>query len=160
MPWRNSSQQTEKKKMANTISVLNGPNLNLLVKRRPEIYGANSLDEIIKSLSESASRLGYAISAFQESSEGALVDAIHKAGGDSEGIIINAAAYSHTSIAIRDALEHVSQPVVEVHLSNIFSREEFRHHSYVSEVAKGVISGFGAYGYELALLALIKELKG
>lgn len=139
-----------------TISLLNGPNLNLLGVRKPEIYGTTTLAQIVASVEEKAQALGFKLNSFQSNHEGALVDAIQKAGSDSVGIVINPAAYSHTSIAIRDALEASNLPVVEVHISNIHRREEFRHHSYVSEVAKGVIVGCGAHGYVLAIEALTK----
>ena len=144
--------------MKDKIAVLNGPNLNLLGTRRPDVYGAETLDDILKALGERALSSGFAISAFQSNSEGELVDAIQKASRECAAIIINPAAYTHTSVAIRDALECCAVPVVEVHLSNIYQREDFRRHSYVSEIASGVISGFGAHGYSLALEAVIRIL--
>lgn len=141
------------------IFLLNGPNLNLLGTRDPVTYGATTLDEIVKRVCEEAKTLGYTVFAFQSNSEGELVDTIQQAGRDALGIIINPGAYTHTSVAIHDALEAVSLPTIEVHLSNIFKRESFRHHSYVSPVASGVICGLGAQGYLLALSALAGLIK-
>lgn len=146
--------------MTKRLLLLNGPNLNLLGTRDPQVYGKISLEEITQSLRKLAKELGFDLKDFQSNSEGALVDAIHEARKDCVGIIINPGAYTHTSIAIRDALEAVNLPCIEVHLSNIFRREEFRRHSYISEVVSGVISGLGAYGYELALKGLAAMLKG
>jgi len=141
------------------ILVLNGPNLNLLGSRQPELYGAVSLKEIEKSLKQLASKLGVELEFFQSNSEGELVDKIQSVFGSCQGILINAGAYTHTSIAIRDALLAVKIPFVEVHLSNIFSREQFRHHSYLSDIALGVVCGFGANSYLLGLEALVEYLK-
>ncbi len=141
------------------ILVLNGPNLNLLGARQPELYGAVSLKEIEESLKQLASKLGVELEFFQSNSEGELVDKIQSAFGSCQGILINAGAYTHTSIAIRDALLAVKIPFVEVHLSNIFSREQFRHHSYLSDIALGVVCGFGANSYLLGLEALVEYLK-
>jgi len=141
------------------ILVLNGPNLNLLGTRQPELYGAVSLKEIEKSLKQLASKLGVELEFFQSNSEGELVDKIQSALGKYQGILINAGAYTHTSIAIRDALLAVKIPFVEVHLSNIFQRESFRHHSFLSDLALGVICGFGARSYFLGLEALVEYLK-
>jgi 3-dehydroquinate dehydratase-2 len=140
------------------ILVLNGPNLNLLGKREPDVYGVETLDSINSELLKIASGIGVFLEFFQSNSEGALVDAIHGASGSFNGIIINPAAYTHTSIAIRDAISAVALPVVEVHLSNVYSREEFRHKSYIAPVAIGQISGFGSAGYELALKGLVGHL--
>lgn len=137
-----------------SILILNGPNLNLLGTREPEIYGSLTLDDIEDMCRERAERLGVAIDFRQSNSEGELVTWIQRAKGENDGIVLNAAAYSHTSIAIHDALAAVDLPLVEVHLSNIYKREPFRHHSHVSAVARGVICGFGAKGYVLALDAL------
>lgn len=137
-----------------SILILNGPNLNLLGTREPEIYGSLTLDDIEDMCRERAERLGVTIDFRQTNSEGELVTWIQRAKGENDGIILNAAAYSHTSIAIHDALAAVELPTIEVHLSNIFKREAFRHHSHVSAVARGVICGFGARGYVLALDAL------
>jgi len=141
------------------ILVLNGPNLNLLGARQPELYGAVSLKEIEESLKQLASKLGVELEFFQSNSEGELVDKIQSAFESCQGILINAGAYTHTSIAIRDALLAVKIPFVEVHLSNIFSREQFRHHSYLSDIALGVVCGFGANSYLLGLEALVEYLK-
>lgn len=136
------------------ILILNGPNLNLLGVREPEIYGHETLSDIEQKCSEHGNLLGFEIDFRQSNSEGELVDWIQVAVETIDGIIINPAAYTHTSVAILDALKQVQCPIVEVHLSNIFSREPFRHHSYVSPIAKGVICGFGAHGYLLALEAI------
>lgn len=141
------------------IAVINGPNLNLLGKRNQEIYGSDTLDQILTSIKDVIEQSGYHLQAFQSNSEGEIIDAIQKASGETEGLIINAGAYSHTSIAIRDALECYPETIIEVHLSNIFQREHFRRYSYVSEVAAGVICGFGGQGYLLAVEALLR-MKG
>lgn len=140
------------------ILVLNGPNLNMLGTRKPEIYGTLSLQDIQDNLTETAEAYEVIIDFRQSNSESELVDWIQATKGKFEAIIINPAAYSHTSVAIRDALEAVELPVAEVHLSNIHSREEFRHHSYVSGVADTVICGAGAAGYEYALDFLVTKL--
>lgn len=141
-----------------SISVINGPNLNLLGTRQPHIYGSTTLQEIEAQIREAAATRGYEIRSFQSNSEGALIDEIQTAQKHCTGMIINAGAYTHTSIGIADALHSFSGPIVEVHLSNIFAREQFRRHSYISPVAAGVISGFGAASYALALEALITLL--
>lgn len=138
---------------------MNGPNLNLLGKREPSLYGSVTLDGINKMLGLEAQRLGVVIESLQSNHEGILIDTIHEAAGTHRGIIINAGAYTHTSIAIRDALLGVKLPVVEVHLSNIHARESFRHHSYIADIAIGQISGFGAESYRLGLLALVDYLE-
>lgn len=140
--------------MTKPIYVLNGPNLNLLGTREPEIYGKTTLADIKKMVADRAVTLGLETDFRQTNSEGELVTWIQEAGEAASGLILNAAAYSHTSIAIFDALSALEIPIMEVHLSNIFKREEFRHHSYVSPVAQGVICGLGAHGYELALEAI------
>ncbi|HLU78379.1 MAG TPA: type II 3-dehydroquinate dehydratase [Burkholderiaceae bacterium] len=138
--------------MAQRILVLHGPNLNLLGTREPEVYGKLSLADINQRLEHLAAERGAELAVFQSNHEGALVDRIQEAGRDgTQYIIINAAAYTHTSVAIRDALAAVAIPFVEVHLSNVYKREEFRHHSYLSSTAQGVIAGLGAFGYEAAL---------
>jgi 3-dehydroquinate dehydratase-2 len=137
-----------------TILVLNGPNLNLLGVREPETYGRETLADIEESCLEHAAVLDLAVDFRQSNSEGQLVDWIQEARESADAIVINAGAYSHTSIAILDALKACELPIIEVHLSNIFARERFRHHSYVSAVAKGVICGLGGQGYILALDAI------
>jgi 3-dehydroquinate dehydratase-2 len=140
------------------ILVINGPNLNLLGRREPGIYGAASLEEINDRLTAVAANLGVKVDFFQSNHEGALVDAIHNAFDCYQGLIINPAAYTHTSVAIRDAIAAVGLPTVEVHLSNVYSREEFRHKSLTAPVVLGQIAGFGATGYELALRGLMGYL--
>lgn len=142
-----------------SILVVHGPNLNLLGRREPEIYGSLTLDDINLLIAEEAKSLQAKISALQSNHEGVLVDAIHQALGQHQGILINAGAYTHTSVAIRDALSAVKIPTVEVHLSNIYQREAFRHHSYIAPVAIGQISGFGAESYRLGIQALVKYLR-
>lgn len=136
------------------VYVLNGPNLNMLGLRQPEIYGRDSLADVEKLCATAADRLGLAISFRQSNHEGDLVDWIQEARSKAAGIVINAGAYTHTSVALLDALNAAEKPVIEVHLSNIYRRESFRHHSYISPAAKGVICGFGPKGYVLALEAL------
>ncbi|MDR3439362.1 type II 3-dehydroquinate dehydratase [Telmatospirillum sp.] len=140
--------------MTPTILLLNGPNLNLLGTRQPEIYGHQTLADIEQACRRHGQTLGLAIDFRQSNHEGELVDWIQQARGRAAGIIINPAAYSHTSVAVLDALLAVELPVVEVHLSNIHQREEYRRHSYVSQAAVGVICGFGSHGYILALDAI------
>jgi 3-dehydroquinate dehydratase II len=139
--------------------VLHGPNLNLLGKREPGIYGSQTLEDINSSLELLSAELGCEISVFQSNTEGELIDAIQTAAQDCNGILINPAAYTHTSIAIRDALSAVGLPCVEVHLSNIHRRETFRHTSMVAPVAIGQISGFGRDSYLLGLRALFNYVK-
>ncbi|WP_066116070.1 type II 3-dehydroquinate dehydratase [Geminocystis sp. NIES-3709] len=141
-----------------SILVLNGPNLNLLGKREPSIYGHLTLEDINNMLEQEAERLNITLSCLQSNHEGVLVDSIHNALNRHQGILINAGAYTHTSVAIRDALSGVAIPVVEVHLSNIYRREDFRHHSYIAPIAIGQISGFGAESYRLGLQALVNQL--
>jgi 3-dehydroquinate dehydratase II len=140
------------------ILVLHGPNLNLLGLREPHIYGSTTLDDVNILLGEEGERLGVGVTCLQSNHEGVLVDVIQQAIGKYQGIVINAGAYTHTSVAIRDALVGVKIPTVEVHLSNIYQREEFRHHSYIAAVAIGQISGFGANSYLLGLRALVDHL--
>jgi 3-dehydroquinate dehydratase II len=140
--------------MAETIYILNGPNLNLLGKREPEIYGSETLADIAARCKAKAGVLGFAVDVRQTNIEGELVDWVQEAREKAAGIIINAAGYTHTSVALHDALKACDLPVIEVHLSNIYKREPFRHTSYVSGVAEGVICGFGGLGYEFALEAL------
>jgi 3-dehydroquinate dehydratase II len=142
-----------------SIFVLHGSNLNLLGLREPEVYGSTTLVGINQILEKEANRLQVRISCLQSNHEGELVDAIHQAREVHQGILINAGAYTHTSIAIRDALAAVQIPTVEVHLSNIYRREEFRHHSYIAAIAIGQISGFGADSYNLGLQALVNYLQ-
>ena len=139
------------------ILVIHGPNLNMLGKREPEVYGKATLDDINTSLKETANRLGVHVEAFQSNHEGAIVDKIQEIMNSHQGLIINPGAYTHTSVAIRDALLLLSMPVVEVHLSNIYKREPFRHHSMVAGVATGQISGLGSDGYILALEYLARR---
>lgn len=136
------------------ILILNGPNLNMLGVREPEVYGYQSLGDIENDCEEYAQELGFDIDFRQSNNEGDIVTAIQQARGAFAGVIINAGAYTHTSIAIHDALKVLEVPVIEVHLSNPQAREAFRHHSYISPVAKGTICGFGGHGYILALNAL------
>lgn len=139
--------------------MLHGPNLNLLGKREPGIYGSSTLEDIVRLLEEEATYHKVTVSSLQSNHEGVLVDAIHAALGKHQGLLINAGAYTHTSVAIRDAIAAVNLPTVEVHLSNIYRREAFRHHSYIAPVAIGQISGFGADSYRLGLQALVNHLK-
>ena len=141
------------------ILVLNGPNLNLLGSREPGHYGQATLADIEQTLRQQAS--GHTIDFFQSNAEAALIDRIHQAGNDGvDFILINPAALTHTSIALRDALLGVAIPFIEVHLSNVHAREPFRHHSYLSDKAVGVIAGLGAQGYELALAAALRRVPG
>ena len=142
------------------ILVLNGPNLNLLGSREPEVYGTVTLEQISQQLIHLAASAGLSLEHFQSNAEHCLIDRIHQAAA--EGVrymLINPAAFTHTSIAIRDALLGVAIPFIEVHLSNIHRREPFRHHSYLSDIAEGVIVGLGPGGYELALTAVIQTLE-
>ncbi|MFU1476790.1 type II 3-dehydroquinate dehydratase [Roseovarius sp. C7] len=141
-----------------SLLILNGPNLNLLGTRQPEIYGATTLADIEAMCQAHGRETNVTVSFDQSNHEGALVDAIHAARGTHDGIILNAGAYTHTSVALRDAISAVELPTVELHLSNIHAREEFRHTSYIASVAIGVICGFGAAGYPLAMDALTSYL--
>lgn len=143
-----------------TILVLHGPNLNLLGLREPGIYGATTLDDINRNLTQIATTAGHHLQTLQSNAEYELIDRIHDARKEGvDFIIINPAAFTHTSVALRDALLGVDIPFIEVHLSNVHKREAFRHHSYFSDVAQGVICGFGATSYELALQAALKLVK-
>lgn len=143
------------------ILVLNGPNLNLLGTREPGVYGNTTLADIEVDLAERAAQAGHTLAFFQSNAEHELVTHIHQAGTDGVDIILfNPAAFTHTSVALRDALLGVDIPFIEVHLSNVFAREPFRHHSYLSDVAIGVISGFGALSYQLALDAALSRVAG
>jgi len=144
--------------MAKTIYILNGPNLNLLGTREPEVYGSETLEDLQARCDRKAQALGFVLVFRQSNHEGELVTWVQEARADAAGIIVNAGAFTHTSIALLDALLACPVPIVEVHLSNIFSRETFRHHSYVSKAAKGVICGFGGLGYELAIEALASTI--
>ncbi len=141
------------------ILVMNGPNLNLLGTREPEIYGRTTLAEIDARLAEMAQAAGHTLSAFQSNAEHDMVEQVHAAQREGVAfIIINPGAFTHTSIALRDALAAVKIPFIEVHLSNIYAREAFRRHSYLTDIARGVISGLGPEGYEFALLSAIRHL--
>lgn len=142
--------------MAKNILIINGPNLNLLGTREPDIYGSETLDDVKKSCEKKAKELGVSCDFRQSNTEGEIVGWIQEAREKHSGIIINAGAYTHTSVAIRDALLGCDKPIIEVHISNIFKREEFRHHSYISDVAAGMICGLGTQGYALALQAILK----
>lgn len=144
--------------MSDVIFVLNGPNLNRLGKREPEIYGSLTLADIEANCTKQATKLGFDIDFRQTNHEGELVDWIQEAGDTAKGLVINPAAYTHTSVALQDAIRASGLPVIEVHLSNIHARESFRHHSFVSPVALGVICGLGAQGYGLALDALSSHI--
>lgn len=141
-----------------SILVLNGPNLNLLGTRQPEIYGTTTLRDIEEECVRHAKERGASCICFQSNHEGALVDAIHAARGEHDGVILNAGAYTHTSIALMDAIISTELPVIELHLSNIHAREEFRHTSFIAKAAIGQICGFGATGYPLAIDALLAHL--
>ena len=141
------------------ILVLNGPNLNMTGIREPSVYGANTLDDINTALSDAAASLGIQIDFFQSNHEGDLIDCIHQAYGNFDGIIFNAGAFTHYSYAIRDAIASVNVPTVEVHMSNVARREEFRHVSVIAPVCIGSIAGFGSFSYHLALAALIERFK-
>ena len=141
------------------ILVLNGPNLNLLGKREPGIYGAATLDDIVSRLQQLAMNMDVELTHKQSNAEYELVDTIHQAMGKIDFILINPAAFTHTSVAIRDALLGVAIPFIEIHLSNVHAREPFRHHSYLSDVAKGMICDLGADGYEFALTAAVRYLE-
>lgn len=139
--------------------VLNGPNLNLLGEREPEVYGYTTLAEIDTSIIEHAQAQGHELSCFQSNAEHEIINRIHQAKKEAcDFIIINPGAFTHTSIAIRDAFLGVSIPFIEIHLSNVFAREEFRRHSYLSDIAVGIISGMGAKGYELAFEAALTKM--
>ena len=140
------------------IAVIQGPNLNMLGVRETNIYGPMKLEDIHNQMKAVADQNGFEIEFFQSNLEGEIVDKIQECLGDADGIIINPAAYSHTSIAIRDAISAVQLPVVEVHLSNISAREEFRHKSLISPVVAGTIAGFGPFSYHLAMISMIQIL--
>jgi len=141
------------------ILVLHGPNLNMLGLREPEVYGSLSLAQINQILTDDAQQLGVGLKILQSNHEGVLIDAIHAAWQHQQGIVINPGAFTHTSVAIRDAIAAVNIPTVEVHLSNVYKREEFRHHSYIAPVSIGQIAGFGVESYRLGLRAIDTYLK-
>ena len=143
----------------NNILVINGPNLNLLGDREPSIYGNKKLEDIENNLIKLGKKNLYDIDCVQSNYEGKLIEIIQDASRSHSGIIINAAGYSHTSIALMDALNFFNKPIIEVHMSNIYRRENFRHESYISKVANGCICGFGDLGYELAVYSIIKLLE-
>lgn len=142
------------------ILVLNGPNLNLLGQREPEIYGSDTLADVERLCANSAAAHGLTVITFQSNHEGAIVDRIQACRGKAAGIVINAGAYTHTSVAILDALMAAEVPAIEVHISNIHKRDAFRHHSYISAAAAGIVVGFGIQGYVLALKGLAGLLEG
>ena len=142
------------------IAAVHGPNLNLLGLREPEVYGRRTLDDVNAALAALAAELGVEVEWYQSNHEGALVDFVQQAATRVDGFVVNAGAYTHTSIALRDALAGVARPYVEVHISNVFARERFRHRSYLAGNAVGVISGFGAGSYRLGLRALVEHLRG
>ena len=150
--------QQKDETMARMIFMLNGPNLNLLGKRQPEIYGHDTLNDIARDCDLAADKLDLTITHLQSNHEGQLIDWIHQAREEAEGIIMNPGAFSHSSIAILDALNTFEGPLLEVHISNIHKRESFRHHSYVSLRAEGVIAGFGIDGYRIAVQHIAKLL--
>ena len=140
------------------IAVVNGPNLNMLGTREPQVYGHQTLDDIERALRASVSELGVALRFAQHNGEGDLIDAIQALRGHVDGVVINAGAYSHTSLAIRDALVAIAVPFVEVHITNVYAREPERRHSMLAPAALGVVCGFGAFGYELAVRGLVVAL--
>ncbi len=142
-----------------SILLLNGPNLNLLGTREPDVYGATTLKEVEDTTAKLADSLGHSFAAFQSNTEGQLVDRIHEANGNTDFILFNPGAFTHTSVALRDAVLGTAIPFIEIHISNVYAREEFRRQSYFSDIATGTITGLGTQGYELALLAADKQLK-
>ncbi|KAM0271878.1 hypothetical protein ACHAQH_008941 [Verticillium albo-atrum] len=145
--------------MASRILLINGPNLNLLGTREPQLYGSTTLADVVEQAQAQAASLNVHLESFQSNHEGAIVDRIHEARGNINAIVINAGAYTHTSVAIRDALLGVDIPFVEIHVSNVHAREPFRHHSYFSDKAVAVICGLGTYGYTAAVEFAAKHMK-
>ncbi|KAL6862526.1 hypothetical protein ACO1O0_002760 [Amphichorda felina] len=145
--------------MSRRILLINGPNLNLLGTREPQVYGSTTLDDVVNSAKEQAAQLSAHLEAFQSNHEGAIVDRIQAARGNTDAIVINPGAYTHTSVAIRDALLAVDIPFVELHVSNVHAREEFRRHSYLSDKAVAVICGLGVFGYKAAVEFAAKHMK-
>ncbi|MCA0970115.1 type II 3-dehydroquinate dehydratase [Halobacillus litoralis] len=141
------------------LYLVNGPNLNLLGKREPDTYGKSRLEDVVRLVQNTAEEKGYDVIHFQSNHEGDLVDCIQKAGEEAEGIILNPAAYTHTSVAIRDAISAIAPPVIEVHISNVHRRESFRHQSFTAPVCDGQVVGFGVDGYRLATLGLIERIE-
>lgn len=137
-----------------SIMIIHGPNLNRLGKREPHIYGSLTLEEVNEQLKELGEEMGFKVHTFQSNCEGALIDALQDAGDWADGVVINAGAYTHTSIALRDAISSIEPPVIEVHLSNVYAREAFRHKSLIAPVCKGTICGFGINSYRLGIRAL------
>jgi len=146
--------------LKHSIAVIHGPNLNILGSRETDIYGTETMSDINSRLEAVAQKDGFKIETFQSNSEGAIIDYIHLCANRVDGIVINPGAYTHTSIAIRDAISGVAIPAVEVHLSNIHRREKFRRHSFIAPVCIGQICGFGGFSYEAGLLALVKHITG
>lgn len=147
--------------MTRTVLVLNGPNLDRLGVREPELYGTETLEQIVERVRTRAAEVGVQIRHVQTSHEGAMIEAVHQAARDGAiGAIVNAAGYTHTSVVLRDALLACALPFVEVHLSNVWARERFRHRSLLSDIAVGVVAGFGPVGYELALMGLLAHANG
>jgi 3-dehydroquinate dehydratase-2 len=142
------------------VLVLNGPNLNLLGTREPQVYGATTLAELEATLRADGAAAGLAVECFQSNHEGALIDRLHAARGSADWIVINPGGLTHTSVALRDALAGVAIPFVEVHISNVHAREPFRHHSYLSSIATGVIAGLGVFGYRAALQFVVDRSRG
>jgi len=152
-------EKTRNLREAMRLLLLNGPNLNLLGQREPGLYGHQTLEQIERDLNQRATSAGVELDCFQSNFEGALVERVHQAMGQSHGILVNAGAYTHTSIALRDALLGVAIPYVELHLSNTHAREDFRHHSFLADRAIGVVSGFGPFSYDLAFDGLLNYLR-
>ena len=140
------------------ILILNGPNLNLLGTREPDVYGSETLSDVMQACVALGKKLNCSVEHFQSNHEGQLIDVLHKASGKYDAIIINPAAFTHTSVALRDALLGVAIPFIEVHISNVHARETFRHHSYFSDIAQSVIVGCGTYGYQLAVMSAVQNI--